>query len=96
MRIISFHALALAMVCLFMFNRFCVVSYVNELRALLFVDLAVTTHDRDVFSFYPDNRHCNGFEEALSRYREVVPHVLLSGLSTSTASAALFVKFIVL
>lgn len=39
----------------------------------------VTTHDRDVFSFYPDNRHCNGFEEALSRYREIVPHVLLAG-----------------
>ncbi|KAH6777202.1 Copine phospholipid-binding family [Perilla frutescens var. hirtella] len=39
----------------------------------------VTTHDRDVFSFYPDSRSCNGFEEALSRYREIVPHVRLAG-----------------
>lgn len=39
----------------------------------------VSTHDRDVFSFYPDNRPCNGFEEALSRYREIVPHVRLAG-----------------
>ncbi|KAL3820855.1 hypothetical protein ACJIZ3_006760 [Penstemon smallii] len=39
----------------------------------------VSTHDKDVFSFYPDNRPCNGFEEALSRYREIVPYVRLSG-----------------
>nr|GLL37769.1 E3 ubiquitin-protein ligase RGLG1-like [Ipomoea trifida] len=39
----------------------------------------VTTHDQDVFSFYPDNRPCNGFEEALTRYREIVPHIHLSG-----------------
>lgn len=39
----------------------------------------VTTHDKDVFSFYPDNRLCNGFEEALTRYREIVPHIHLSG-----------------
>ncbi|KAB1221643.1 E3 ubiquitin-protein ligase RGLG2 [Morella rubra] len=37
-----------------------------------------TTHDQDVFSFYED-RLCNGFEEVLSRYREIVPHVHLSG-----------------
>lgn len=41
--------------------------------------LEVTTHDQDVFSFYPDNRPCNGFEEALTRYREIVPHIHLSG-----------------
>ncbi|XP_041994770.1 E3 ubiquitin-protein ligase RGLG2-like [Salvia splendens] len=39
----------------------------------------VTTHDQDVFSFYSDNRPCDGFEEAVSRYREIVPHVRLSG-----------------
>ncbi|XP_020089305.1 E3 ubiquitin-protein ligase RGLG2-like isoform X2 [Ananas comosus] len=38
-----------------------------------------STHDRDVFSFYPDERPCNGFSEALSRYRELVPHLRLAG-----------------
>ncbi|PIA44560.1 hypothetical protein AQUCO_01700273v1 [Aquilegia coerulea] len=38
-----------------------------------------TTHDKDVFSFYPDDRPCNGFEEALARYRELVPQLRLAG-----------------
>ncbi|KAF5207926.1 E3 ubiquitin-protein ligase rglg5 [Thalictrum thalictroides] len=38
-----------------------------------------TTHDKDVFSFYPDDRPCNGFEEALMRYRELVPQLRLAG-----------------
>ncbi|GAB2283849.1 E3 ubiquitin-protein ligase rglg2 [Dionaea muscipula] len=38
-----------------------------------------STHDQDVFSFYPDDRYCNGFEEVLSRYREIVPHLRLAG-----------------
>ncbi|MED6181221.1 E3 ubiquitin-protein ligase rglg2 [Stylosanthes scabra] len=38
-----------------------------------------STHDQDVFSFYPDERFCNGFEEVLSRYREIVPHIRLAG-----------------
>ncbi|XP_074571908.1 E3 ubiquitin-protein ligase RGLG5-like [Curcuma longa] len=38
-----------------------------------------TTHDHDVFSFYPGNRPCHGFEEALDRYREIAPFVRLSG-----------------
>ncbi|KAF5944108.1 hypothetical protein HYC85_018185 [Camellia sinensis] len=38
-----------------------------------------TTHDQEVFSFYPDDKPCNGFEEALSRYRELVPQICLSG-----------------
>uniref|UniRef100_A0A0D9YIX3 RING-type domain-containing protein n=1 Tax=Oryza glumipatula TaxID=40148 RepID=A0A0D9YIX3_9ORYZ len=38
-----------------------------------------TTHDQDVFCFYPDLRPCNGFSEALSRYRELVPHLRLAG-----------------
>ncbi|KAG1363790.1 hypothetical protein COCNU_11G006170 [Cocos nucifera] len=39
-----------------------------------------STHDQEVFSFYPDNQPCNGFEEALQRYRELVPHLRLAGL----------------
>jgi len=38
-----------------------------------------TTHDQHVFSFYPDHRYCNGFEEALERYRTIVPYLNLSG-----------------
>ncbi|XP_077237523.1 E3 ubiquitin-protein ligase RGLG2-like [Tasmannia lanceolata] len=38
-----------------------------------------STHDRDVFSFYQDERLCIGFEEALMRYRELVPHLKLAG-----------------
>ncbi|GFY91304.1 copine (calcium-dependent phospholipid-binding protein) family [Actinidia rufa] len=38
-----------------------------------------STHDQNVFSFYADNRYCNGFEEALVRYREIVPYIKLSG-----------------
>ncbi|KAF3321471.1 E3 ubiquitin-protein ligase RGLG2-like protein [Carex littledalei] len=38
-----------------------------------------STHDQEVFSFYPDNRPCNGFEEALDRYKEVVPNLRLAG-----------------
>ncbi|OVA17633.1 zinc finger protein [Macleaya cordata] len=37
------------------------------------------THDQDVFSFFPDDRLCNGFEEALARYREILPHLRLAG-----------------
>ncbi|XP_022741696.1 E3 ubiquitin-protein ligase RGLG2-like [Durio zibethinus] len=44
-----------------------------------------STHDQDIFSFYPDGRFCNGFEEVLSRYREIVPHLRLAG-PTSFAS----------
>ncbi|CDP16621.1 unnamed protein product [Coffea canephora] len=38
-----------------------------------------STHDQDVFSFYPDDEVCNGFEEVLSRYREIVPQLKLAG-----------------
>ncbi|KAI3520729.1 hypothetical protein L1887_10179 [Cichorium endivia] len=38
-----------------------------------------STHDQDVFSFYPEERCCNGFEEVLSRYREILPHLKLAG-----------------
>lgn len=38
-----------------------------------------STHDQDVFGFYSDERFCNGFEEVLSRYREILPHLKLAG-----------------
>lgn len=38
-----------------------------------------STHDQYVFSFYPEHRYCQGFEEALARYREILPHLKLSG-----------------
>ncbi|RAL47558.1 hypothetical protein DM860_011296 [Cuscuta australis] len=38
-----------------------------------------STHDQEVFSFFPDERFCNGFEEVLSRYRELVPQLRLAG-----------------
>uniref|UniRef100_A0ACD5ZY50 Uncharacterized protein n=1 Tax=Avena sativa TaxID=4498 RepID=A0ACD5ZY50_AVESA len=41
--------------------------------------LAATTHDYSVFSFHPDNSPCHGFEEVLACYRNVVPHLRLSG-----------------
>lgn len=39
----------------------------------------VTTHDRNVFSFLPNHRPCNGFEEVLSCYKQIVPHLRLAG-----------------
>jgi E3 ubiquitin-protein ligase RGLG len=38
-----------------------------------------TTHDKHVFSFNSDHRPCDGFEEALLRYRTIVPHLRLAG-----------------
>ncbi|XP_057767051.1 E3 ubiquitin-protein ligase RGLG2-like isoform X2 [Salvia miltiorrhiza] len=38
-----------------------------------------STHDQDVFSFHPDGRFCNGFEEVLSLYRQIVPNLRLAG-----------------
>lgn len=38
-----------------------------------------STHDQEVFSFYSDERFCNGFEEVLRQYRELVPHLRLAG-----------------
>ncbi|XP_044960422.1 E3 ubiquitin-protein ligase RGLG3-like [Hordeum vulgare subsp. vulgare] len=38
-----------------------------------------STHDHEVFSFYPENHPCTGFEEALERYRQIVPTLRLSG-----------------
>ncbi|KAJ0976851.1 hypothetical protein J5N97_012325 [Dioscorea zingiberensis] len=38
-----------------------------------------STTDQYVFSFYPDQHACRGFEEALSRYRVIAPLLNLSG-----------------
>ncbi|XP_043696348.1 E3 ubiquitin-protein ligase RGLG3 [Telopea speciosissima] len=38
-----------------------------------------STHDKNVFSFFPDHQPCHGFEEALARYRQIVPYLKLSG-----------------
>ncbi|CAN0896306.1 E3 ubiquitin-protein ligase RGLG1 [Linum grandiflorum] len=38
-----------------------------------------STHDQDVFSFYPEERFCHGFEEVLAQYREIVPQLRLAG-----------------
>ncbi|KAJ0018972.1 hypothetical protein Pint_09653 [Pistacia integerrima] len=38
-----------------------------------------TTHDQEIFSSYPDDSPCNGFEEVLRRYKEIVPHIILAG-----------------
>ncbi|XP_019088490.1 PREDICTED: E3 ubiquitin-protein ligase RGLG1-like isoform X2 [Camelina sativa] len=37
-----------------------------------------TTRDQYVFSFYPENKSCQGLENAVKRYREIVPHLKLS------------------
>ena len=42
--------------------------------------LSASTHDQDVFSFHSDERFCNGFEEVLSRYRDIVPGLRLAGI----------------
>ncbi|KAI3526266.1 hypothetical protein L1887_05512 [Cichorium endivia] len=47
---------------------------------LSFTEDSATTHDQDVFSFYPEDSFCNGFEDVLSRYKEIVPHLKISGL----------------
>ncbi|XP_065864250.1 E3 ubiquitin-protein ligase RGLG4-like isoform X2 [Euphorbia lathyris] len=36
-----------------------------------------SAHDQDVFGFYLDEIFCNGFEEALSHSREIVPNPCL-------------------
>lgn len=38
-----------------------------------------TTHDDQVFSFYPGDRPAQGLEDVQNRYRQLVPHVRLAG-----------------
>lgn len=51
-----------------------------------FFELAASTHDQEVFSFYPDEAFCNGFEEVLRRYRELVPNLRLAGYNSFISS----------
>jgi hypothetical protein len=37
------------------------------------------TRSSKVFSFYPNDRPCNGLDDVLFRYREIARHVKLSG-----------------
>ncbi|XP_039683918.1 E3 ubiquitin-protein ligase RGLG1 [Medicago truncatula] len=41
-----------------------------------------STSDHDVFSFYRDERFCNGHEEILSRYREIRPNIQPAGTTS--------------
>ncbi|XVE83377.1 hypothetical protein DITRI_Ditri16bG0084000 [Diplodiscus trichospermus] len=57
------------------FNR----RSLHAIGILLCFFWVASTHDKYVFSFYPDHRPCHGFEEALARYRQIVPHLKLAG-----------------
>lgn len=54
------------------------------------ISSVASTHDQYVFSFYPDNRSCHGFEEVLARYRKIVPHLKLAGSSILIIHAIFF------
>jgi hypothetical protein len=41
---------------------------------------AASTHDQYVFSFYEDHHPCEGFADALTRYRQIVPNLKLAGM----------------
>lgn len=45
----------------------------------MIIILTASTHDQEVFSFFPDERFCEGFEEVLTRYKELVPQLRLAG-----------------
>ncbi|KAF7141118.1 hypothetical protein RHSIM_Rhsim06G0099800 [Rhododendron simsii] len=45
--------------------------------------MEASTHDQEVFSCDPQERHCNGFEVVLRRYREIVPHLKFSQVTRS-------------
>lgn len=55
------------------------VSTIGEVKLLLWF-MTASTHDQEVFSFYADHRPCDGFEEALQQYRDLVPNLRLAGL----------------
>ena len=58
--------------------------------------MTASTHDRDVFSFYSDERFCNGFEEVLKRYRELVPHLRLAGCDSISLFSLLCLFWLIL
>lgn len=57
------------------------IQCINNLNyfADVFPFLAASTHDQNVFSFFPNDQPCNGFEEVLHRYKEIVPLLKLAG-----------------
>lgn len=79
MRITWYRVLDLVMVSVlcYSFGHWLVKSPSYSHIFLLFY--VASTRDEFVFSFYPDHRPSHGFEEALSRYREIVPCLTLSG-----------------
>ncbi|CAL9124827.1 unnamed protein product [Musa acuminata var. zebrina] len=50
-----------------------------DVSLLLLLLLPATTKDQGVFSFRSDHSPCHGFDEVLRCYREIVPHLKLSG-----------------
>ena len=54
-------------------------TYEISHRHIIEVSLTASTHDQEVFSFYPDEKFCEGFEDVLRRYRELVPRLRLAG-----------------
>ncbi|XP_074380892.1 beta-glucuronosyltransferase GlcAT14A-like [Apium graveolens] len=67
------------------FVEYCIWGWDNLPRTVLmyytnFVSSPeASTHDQEVFSFYPDEKYYDGFEEVLTRYRELVPQLRLTG-----------------
>ncbi|XP_068474372.1 E3 ubiquitin-protein ligase RGLG5-like isoform X1 [Phaseolus vulgaris] len=55
-----------------------------------------STHDQDVFSFFSEERFCNGFEEVLSRYREITPHLKLAGIAFRYYLRSSLIRFIII
>ena len=58
--------------------------------------LSASTHDQDVFSFFSEERFCNGFEEVLSRYREITPHLKLAGIAFRYYLRSSLIRFIII
>lgn len=65
---------------------------VRRLRSREILCLA-STHDQEVFSFNEDESYCNGFEEVLRRYRELVPRLRLAGFRATYNSLYFTSKF---
>ncbi|PWA77847.1 Copine [Artemisia annua] len=53
--------------------------------------VSTSTHYQDVFGFNPEERCCNGIKEALSRYKEILPHLMLAAFLLHSFLVELFV-----